>query len=135
MAISVVTGAAGFVGQALVRRLLADGDAVRAVVLPGDPAVAELRAMAGGERLATVEADVTDAASLAPALPRAPRAFPAPAPGPARAPPPGRPAGATHWGQTPAPGRSATAALYSAPVSFGEKSQSTGGTFSVKTAM
>jgi len=75
MAVSVVTGAAGFVGQALVRRLLADGDAVRAVVLPGDPAVAELRAMAGGERLATVEADVTDAASLAPAFAGAARAF------------------------------------------------------------
>lgn len=75
MAISVVTGAAGFVGQALVRRLLADGDAVRAVVLPGDPAVAELRAMAGAERLGIVEADVTDPESLAPAFAGATHAF------------------------------------------------------------
>lgn len=75
MAISVVTGAAGFVGQALVRRLLADGDAVRAVVLPGDPAIPELRALAGAERVAIVEADVTDAASLAPAFAGATRAF------------------------------------------------------------
>lgn len=75
MAISVVTGAAGFVGQALVRRLLADGDTVRAVVLPGDPSVSELRAMAGAERLAIVDADVTDAASLDAAFAGAGRAF------------------------------------------------------------
>lgn len=75
MAISVVTGAAGFVGQALVGRLLADGDTVRAVVLPGDPAIPELRALERAERLAIVEADVTDAESIAPAFVGATRAF------------------------------------------------------------
>lgn len=74
MPISVVTGAAGFVGQALVRRLLADGDTVRAVVLPDEPAIRELRALAGAERLVIVEADVTDAARLAPAFAGATRA-------------------------------------------------------------
>jgi nucleoside-diphosphate-sugar epimerase len=75
MAISVVTGAAGFVGRALVRRLLADGDEVRAVVLPRDPAIPELRALEGADRLAIVEGDVTDAASLDPAFAGATRAF------------------------------------------------------------
>lgn len=56
----LVTGAAGFVGQAIVRRLLADGVRVRGLVCPGDPAVAELRGLAGPERLQIVEVDVTD---------------------------------------------------------------------------
>lgn len=56
----LVTGAAGFVGQAIVRRLLADGVPVRALAMPGDPALDELRALADSDRLDIVEADVTD---------------------------------------------------------------------------
>jgi 2-alkyl-3-oxoalkanoate reductase len=58
--LDLVTGAAGFVGQAIVRRLLADGGRVRGLVHPGDPAAAELRWQAGHDRLEIVEADVTD---------------------------------------------------------------------------
>jgi nucleoside-diphosphate-sugar epimerase len=75
LSISVVTGAAGFVGHALVRRLLADGDAVRALVLSSDPGSDELRALPGAERLAIVEADVTDAARIDAAFAGAARAF------------------------------------------------------------
>jgi nucleoside-diphosphate-sugar epimerase len=65
MSVSVVTGGAGFVAQALVRRLLDDGDVVRAAALPGDPRIAELRAAAPhAERLHVVEADVTDRAAI-----------------------------------------------------------------------
>jgi nucleoside-diphosphate-sugar epimerase len=74
--VSVVTGAAGFVGQALVQRLLQDGDAVRALVLAGDPAVEYLRrrtATAG--RVEIIEGDVTDAASIASAFTGATRVF------------------------------------------------------------
>jgi nucleoside-diphosphate-sugar epimerase len=75
MSISVVTGAAGFVGQALVRRLLADGDTVRAIVLPDDPNIAELRAIADAGRLAIVAADVTNADAIDAAFAGAARAF------------------------------------------------------------
>src|SRR4029453_227697 len=85
---TLVTGASGFVGQALVRRLLAEGDTGRALTAPGDrrlperralgsgeraggapvPAVPaggarrlpELRALGSGDRLEVAEADVTD---------------------------------------------------------------------------
>jgi nucleoside-diphosphate-sugar epimerase len=76
MPISVVTGGAGFVGQALVRRMLAGGDTVRAIVLRGDPWVDELRQTARpAERLEIVEGDVTDYGSIAPAFEGASRAF------------------------------------------------------------
>ena len=64
--LSLVTGAAGFVGQAVVRRLLADGDTVRALALPGDPRLPELRALGPPERLQVIEADVTRADAVAP---------------------------------------------------------------------
>ena len=73
--ISVVTGAAGFVGQALVRRLLADGDSVRAVVLANDPCLAELRALGSPTQLQIFAADITDATSLDAAFAGAARAF------------------------------------------------------------
>lgn len=59
-----VTGAAGFVGSALVRELLARGTPVRALVLPGQ------RPDAAGNAgsLDIVEADVTDAAAVRAAL-------------------------------------------------------------------
>jgi nucleoside-diphosphate-sugar epimerase len=63
---SLVTGASGFVGQAIVRRLLADGDGVRALTLPGDRRLPELRALGAPERLEVVEADVTSYAAVAP---------------------------------------------------------------------
>lgn len=75
MTVSVVTGAAGFLGLALVRRLLADGDVVRGIVLPGDPCLPELRAAGDPERLQIIEADVTDAPRLTPAFSGATRAF------------------------------------------------------------
>lgn len=74
--VSVVTGAAGFVGGALVRRLLADGDDVRAIVLPGDPLARELHGLAAAnERLRVILGDVTDTASIAPAFEGANRVF------------------------------------------------------------
>lgn len=57
---TLVTGASGFVGQALVRRLLAEGDTVRALTAPGDRRLPELRALGSGDRLEVAEADVTD---------------------------------------------------------------------------
>jgi 2-alkyl-3-oxoalkanoate reductase len=63
--ISVVTGAAGFVGQALVRRLVHEGDRVRALVLGGDPLRAELRDLCSDEeRLTIIEGDVADLSSI-----------------------------------------------------------------------
>ena len=63
---SLVTGASGFVGQAIVRRLLADGDSVRALTLPGDRRLPELRALDATGRLEVVEADVTNPDAIAP---------------------------------------------------------------------
>ncbi len=60
MAVDVVTGATGQVGMELVAAMLASGDDVRAVVLPGDPAAATLRA----EGAEIVEADVRDRPAL-----------------------------------------------------------------------
>lgn len=71
--LSIVTGAAGFVGQALVRRLLADGDSVRAVCLPGDRRLAELRDLAGAVEI--LEIDVRDQARIGPAMAGARRVF------------------------------------------------------------
>lgn len=67
----LVTGAAGFVGLALVRRLRADGERVRAVALPGDRRLPELRAL----DVEVVEADVTDGAALAPCFAGVERVF------------------------------------------------------------
>jgi len=75
MAISVVTGAAGFVGQALVRRLLAEGDTVRGIALANDRFLPELRSCGSKDQLQVVEADITDAASIAAAFQDATRAF------------------------------------------------------------
>lgn len=58
--IDLVTGAAGFVGQAVVRRLVADGARVRALVLPGDPHADDLRPLG----VEVVAGDVTDADAL-----------------------------------------------------------------------
>ena len=68
---SLVTGAAGFVGLALCRRLLADGERVRALALPGDRRLPELRAL----DVEVLEADVTDAAAIAPCFAGVERVF------------------------------------------------------------
>lgn len=73
--LSVVTGAAGFVGQALVARLLAGGDAVRALVLPNDPHTGELRARGEADRLEIVAGDITDSSLVAAACSGATRVF------------------------------------------------------------
>jgi nucleoside-diphosphate-sugar epimerase len=59
---ALVTGAAGFVGLALCRRLRDDGERVRALALPGDRRLSELRAL----DVEVVAANVTDGAALAP---------------------------------------------------------------------
>lgn len=63
---SLVTGAAGFVGQAIVRRLLGEGERVRALTLPGDRRLPELRALGTTGALEIVEADVTIYDAIAP---------------------------------------------------------------------
>jgi len=73
--LSVVTGGAGFVGQALVERLLRDGDDVRALVLRDDPHIPELRARAEPSRLEIVTGDITDAAAVDVACAGASRVF------------------------------------------------------------
>ncbi len=75
MRLSIVTGATGFVGAALVARLIADGDRVRAIVRPGDPLAPALRARHPAAALEIVPADVTDAAALVPAFAGAARVF------------------------------------------------------------
>lgn len=62
---SLVTGGAGFVGRAIVEELLSRGAPVRALVLPGDRGLDDLKArpeLSG--RLEVVEGDITDAHAL-----------------------------------------------------------------------
>lgn len=60
---ALVTGATGFVGSAVARRLLAEGEAVRALVRPQSD-----RGNLAGLDLEVVVGDLTDAASLARAV-------------------------------------------------------------------
>jgi nucleoside-diphosphate-sugar epimerase len=72
----VVTGAAGFVGRAIVRRLLAEGNVVRAIVLRDDPqAEALLCTHSAPGAVEIIPADVTDYESIAPAFAGAARVF------------------------------------------------------------
>lgn len=74
--ISVVTGAAGFIGRALLRRLLRDGDCVRAIVLRGDPLRDELCTLCSDpDQLAIIDGDVGDFGSIVGAFTGAQRAF------------------------------------------------------------
>lgn len=57
----LVTGAAGRVGANMVRRLVADGRDVIAMVMPGDPQAAKLTDLSS---VRIVEADLTDQASV-----------------------------------------------------------------------
>ncbi len=62
---SLVTGGTGFVGTALVKRLLADGERVRVLALAGDPLREALRSEAGPEaELEIVSGDLTDEQSV-----------------------------------------------------------------------
>lgn len=70
MGIDVVTGATGHLGNALVRELLAQGHAVRAVVQPGDDG-----APLAGLGVERVEADIRDGAALRRAFESADRVF------------------------------------------------------------
>jgi NADH dehydrogenase len=63
----VVFGGAGFLGRRLVRRLTAEGMAVRVAVRHPDPAWIELRAI-GFDRVTVLHADVRDQASVAVAI-------------------------------------------------------------------
>ena len=64
---SLVTGAAGFVGRALVEALLGRGATVRALVLPGERGLDDLRDAAPAH-LEIVVGDVTDAHALSAAF-------------------------------------------------------------------
>ena len=66
----LVTGATGLLGANLVRRLLADGHAVRTLVLPGDPA----RALVGLD-VERVVGDLRDADAVARAVDGCARVF------------------------------------------------------------
>ncbi len=59
MKLALVTGASGFIGAHVVRALLARGVAVRALILPGDPAPA-----LAGLDATRITGDVTDRAGL-----------------------------------------------------------------------
>jgi len=72
---TLVTGAAGFVGQALVRRLLAEGEPVRAMCLPGELRIGELRALGAGSALEIAEVDVRDGERVAPLVAGVRRVF------------------------------------------------------------
>lgn len=63
MAVSLVTGAHGFIGANLVRRLLANGDNVHAIVRPDSANAARNAALDG--RVTFHTCDITDAAQLA----------------------------------------------------------------------
>ena len=62
----LVTGAAGFVGNNVVRRLVAEGKPVRAMVCDPEKAKVRLGDLKG--KIEIVKGDVTDRASLAPAM-------------------------------------------------------------------
>lgn len=77
MQVSVVTGGAGFVGQALVRRLLAEGDTVRAIVLPRDPRLAEIAPLVDQfpGRFSILQADIADSNAFSRSFENADRVF------------------------------------------------------------